>query len=296
MSTSQETRAARPPRRIRRPGHLALAVPDVGRAVDFYTRVVGLVEVERVGAIVYLRAQFEHHSLELHPLFDRTVGRAEPLHLGWETDSDDDTEALRMVLRRAGVPIREPDAEPGRLGTAFHFRDSLGMWNEVYRAMDRVAAFVARGPAPALRQAHFTRMSPDPDADLAFFQAIGFRISDWVPGVQSFLRCAPEHHNVGFLKFDRPLLHHHAYDVGSWDGIKAVLDRVIAQGWKVEVGPVRHAAGNNIAVYVRDPDAVRVEFFCEMEQIGGDEDHQTRRQPVVFDLWRQSPPPAGFRD
>jgi 2,3-dihydroxy-p-cumate/2,3-dihydroxybenzoate 3,4-dioxygenase len=296
MSDSPEPVAPRPPRRIRRPGHLALAVPDVGRAADFYTRVVGLAEGERAGAVVYLRAQFEHHCLELHPLADRGAGRAEPLHFGWETDSDEDTEALRIMLRRAGVPVRDPADEPGRLGIAFHFRDSLGMWNEVYRAMDRVAALVPRGPAPALRQAHFTRMSPDPDADLAFYRAIGFRVSDWVPGVQSFLRCAPEHHNVGFLKFDRPLLHHHAYDVGSWDGIKVVLDRATMQGWTVEAGPVRHAAGNNVAVYLRDPGAVRVEFFCEMEPIGDDEDHDTRRQPVVFDLWRHSPPPPGFRD
>ncbi len=286
----------RPPRRIRRPGHLAMAVSDVGRAADFYTRVIGLAEVERAGGIVYLRSQFEHHCLELHPLFDPAAPRAAPLHLGWETDSDEDTEALRTVLTRSGIPLRSAPAEPGRLGVAFQFQDVLGMWNEVYRTMQRLAVIVPGAAAPLLRQAHFTRMSPDPDADLAFFRAIGFRVSDWVPGVQSFLRCAGEHHNVGFLKFDQPVLHHHAYDVGSWDAIKTVLDRVALQGWKVEAGPVRHAAGNNIAVYVRDPDAVRVEFFCEMEAFEDDEDHDTRRQPVVFDLWHQSPPPQGFRD
>jgi len=288
--------SARPPRRIRRLGHLALAVPDVGRAVDFYTRVVGLAEVERTGGIAYLRSQFEHHCLELHALFDPAAGRAAPLHVGWETDSDDDTDALRATLTDVGVPHRPAPAEPGRLGVAFQFQDLLGMWNEVYRTMHRVAVTASGEGGPLLRQAHVTRMSPDPDADMAFYRAIGFRISDWVPGVQSFLRCAPEHHSVGFLRFDRPLLHHHAYDVGSWDAIKTVCDRVMRQGWKVETGPVRHAAGNNIAVYVRDPDAVRVEFFCDMEQIDDDEDHDTRRQPVVFDLWHHSPPPPGFRD
>jgi catechol 2,3-dioxygenase-like lactoylglutathione lyase family enzyme len=286
----------RPPRRIRRLGHLALAVPDVGRAVDFYTRVVGLAEVERAGGIAYLRAQFEHHCLELHPLFDPAAGRAEPLHIGWETDGDEDTEELRAVLTRAGVPLRPAPAEPGRLGIAFQFQDLLGMWNEVYRTTQRVAAALPAGGLPSLRLAHCTRMTPDPDADAAFYQAIGFRISDVVPGVQSFLRCGSEHHSAGFLKFDRPLLHHHAYEIGSWEAIKVVLDHVMREGWKVETGPVRHAAGNNIAVYVRDPDAVRVEFFCEMDQIGDDEDHDTRRQPVIFDLWHQSAPPPGFRD
>src|SRR3970282_1366543 len=117
----------RPPRRIRRPGHLAMAVPDVGRAADFYTRVVGLAEVQRAGGVAYLRAQFEHHCLELHDSNDAVARRAAPLHFGWETDSDEDTEALRAVLTRAGVPLRPAPAEPGRLGVAFQFQDVLGM-------------------------------------------------------------------------------------------------------------------------------------------------------------------------
>ncbi len=281
----------RPAARIHRPGHLALGVPDVGAAVDFYTRVVKLVATEETAGVAYLRSRFEHHCLELHP-----SDRAGVLHFGWETDSDDDTEALRGALVTQGVAVREARPEPGRRGAAFQFQDRLGMWNEVYRAMDRLALLIPDGPLPALRLGHFTRMSPDPDADLAFFRSIGFRVSDWVPGVQAFLRCRPEHHNLGFLKFDLPMLHHHAYDVGSWDGIKAVMDWAALQRVPVEVGPVRHASGNNIAVYLRDPNGVRVEFFCEMEIIDDDEDHDQRRQPVVFDLWHQSPPPPGFRD
>ncbi len=281
----------RPPRRIRRPGHLALRTPDVARAADFYTRVIRLAVTEEAGGVAYLRSRFEHHCLELHP-----GDRAGILHFGWETDGDEDTEALHAMLAHQGVVVRDAPPEPGRAGLAFQFQDSLGMWNEVYRAMDRLAVLVSDGPFPTLRQAHFTRMSPDPDADLAFFRSVGFRVSDWVPATQAFVRCRPEHHNLGFLKFERAMLHHHAYDVGTWDGIKTILDWVMAQGARVEVGPVRHAAGNNIAVYVRDPDAVRVELFCEMEAIDDDEDHDTRRQPVVFDLWHQSPPPPGFRD
>ncbi len=281
----------RPLIHIRRPGHLGLHVPDVRQTVDFYTRVVRLVVSEEADGVVYLRSQFEHHSLELHP-----SDRPGVTHFGWETDSDDEVEALRVMLAHRGVPVRDAPPEPGRAGLAFQFQDSLGMWNEVYRAMRRLPVLVPDGPLPVLRLSHFTRMSPDPDADLAFFRSIGFRVSDWVPGVQAFLRCRAEHHNLGFLKYERAMLHHHAYDVGSWDAIKAVLDWGAQQGVKVEVGPVRHATGNNIAVYLRDPNGVRVEFFCEMEVIEDDEDHEARRQPIIFDLWHQSPPPPGFRD
>ena len=57
----------RPPRRIRRPGHLALDAPDMSRTLDFYTRVINLTRVQEVGGVVYLRSQYEHHCLELHP-------------------------------------------------------------------------------------------------------------------------------------------------------------------------------------------------------------------------------------
>lgn len=217
-------------------------------------------------------------------------------HLAWETDSDAETEALQDALRRLGVPLREAPPEPGRAGAAFQFRDAGGMWNEVYRSMERQPVTVAPGPMPVMRLGHFTRMSADVDAEVAFFRAAGFRVSDWVPGVQGFLRCNQEHHNLGLLGFERAMLHHHAFDVGDWGGIKMVLDWLCRQGWPVEVGPVRHAAGNNVALYIRDPNAVRVEFFCELEQIPDDEDHVERRQPIVFDRWQQKPPPPGFRD
>lgn len=284
-------RPAKAPRRIRRPGHLALRVPDLGRALDFYTRVVRLAVSEEADGAVYLRAQWEHHCLELRSGAEPGVD-----HLAWETDSDEETAALWTALAERGVPVREAMPEPGRRGLAFQFQDPLGMWNEVYRAMDRLGVLVPAGPAPVLRLGHFTRMTPDPDGAMAFFRTAGFRVSDWVPDTQAFLRCRPEHHNLGFLKFDRVTLHHHAYDVGDWNAIKAVLDWCAAQTVRVEVGPVRHAAGNNIAVYIRDPFGVRVEFFCEMEAIDDDEDHDTRRQPVVFDLWHRTPPPPGYRD
>lgn len=281
----------RPPTRVRHPGHLALDVPDLPRTLDFYTRVIGLTVVEQVEDVAYLRTQFEHHCLVLHQASAPGVR-----HFGWETESDEETDAFRSFLKQRDVSIREAPPEPGRRGTAFQFQDPLGFWHEVYRAQDRLPVLVPQGPAPVLRLGHFTHATPDPDAALAFFRSVGFRVSDWVPGNQAFLRCSPDHHNLAYLKFERTLLHHHAYQVPDWGAIKGMLDRMALHRWPVEAGPVRHAAGNNIAVYVRDPNALRVEFYCEMERIEDDEDHDTRRQPVMFDLWHQKPPPPGFRD
>lgn len=281
--------STRPLKRIKRPGHVALNVPDLSHARDFYTRVINLRPVKETSQVVLLRGQFEHHCLELHK-----AEAAGVRHLGWETDSDEDTAALRSLVEGLGVPVREAPPSPGERGVRFQFQDPhLGLWHEVYRSMERLGVLVPQGPVPPLRLGHLTTSTPDPDGALAFFRSIGFRVSDWLPGFLAFVRCAPEHHDLGFLKFERPGLHHHAYDVGGWEGIKHVLDWMTLQGWPVEVGPVRHAGGNNISVYVRDPNAIRVEFYCEMELIADDEDHDTRRQPPHYDLWTQRLAPEG---
>jgi catechol 2,3-dioxygenase-like lactoylglutathione lyase family enzyme len=285
------TLTTRPPCRIRRTGHVALTVPDVPRSLDFYTRILRLTRVEESDGVTYLRSQYEHHCLELH------AGEvAGVLHTGWETDSDEETEALQAHMTRLGVPLREAPPEPGRRGEAFQFQDSNGLWHEVYRAMDRVAALVADGPFPVLRQAHFAFNTPDVDRELTFFKSVGFRVSDWLPGLQGSLRCNADHHGISLFKFERGRLHHHGYDIGTWEHLKIMLDWMASQGWPVEVGPVRHATGNNISIYFPDPDRIRVEIYCEMEQIWDDEDHEARRQPHVFDLWQQKPPPPGFRE
>ncbi len=285
------TDAVRPPCRIRRPGHVALNVPDVPRTVDFYTHVLTLARADEVDGVVYLRSQFEHHCMELHRA-DVTGVR----HTGWETDSDEETDALKTFVQQRGVPVREAPPEPGRRGLAFQFQDSMGLWHEVYRAMERLPVLVTNGPFPVLRQAHFAYNSPDVDRELAFFKSVGFRASDWVPGVQGSLRCRPEHHNISLFKYERAGLHHQGFDIGDWGGLKIILDWMASQGAPVEVGPVRHAVGNNISIYTRDPNRIRVEIFCEMEAIWDDEDHDTRRQPLIFDLWQHKPVPPGFRE
>lgn len=282
---------ARPPLRIRRPGHVALNVPDLGRSIDYYTRVLGLRVVDDMDGVAYLRSRFEHHCLELHRGEEAAVR-----HTGWETDSDEQTEALRGYLETLEVPIRDATDEPGRRGLVFQFQDTNGLWHEVYRSMDRLPVLVTNGPFPTLRQAHFAYNTPDVDRELAFFRRIGFRVSDWLPETQGSLRCTPDHHSISLFKFERGGLHHQGFDIGDWDSLKVLLDWMAAQDAPAEVGPVRHATGNNISIYIRDPDRFRVEIFCEMEQIEDDEDHDTRRQPHVFDLWQQKPPPPGFRE
>ena len=268
---------------------MALEVRELEPALDFYARACNLVPAARGPKHAMLRSRFEHHCLALEE-----TGRSALGHIGFETLDDDATDELRAVLAARGVPIREAPAEPGRTGLAFQFRDPEGNWIEVYRTMERLAGIVSGGPFQVEKLGHFTMLARNIEAQAAFYRGIGFRVSDrWPRGV--FLRCETDHHGLAFLPASRSSLHHHAYSVGDWQQIKLVLDWMFQCGVAPEAGPVRHGPGNNIAVYCRDPDGFRIEFYCEMEQIEDDEDHE-REYVRAFNLWLRAPSPEGFHD
>ena len=277
------------PRRIHRVGHVALEVQDLERALDFYVRACNLVPVGKQPGAAMLRSRFEHHCLVLEE-----TGRSALGHIGFETLDDARTAELRADLAARNVPIREAPGEPGRTGLAFQFQDPEGTWVEVYRAMERLPGIVSGGPFQLEKLGHLTMLARDLEAQASFYRSVGLRISDrWPRGV--FLRCGTDHHGLAFLPSPRSSLHHHAYGVGDWEQIKFVLDWMCRCGVAPEAGPVRHGPGNNIAVYCRDPDGFRVEFYCEMEQILDDEDH-AREYVRAFNLWLRASSPAGFHD
>ena len=280
---------SRPPRLIQRLGHLALGVADLARSVDFYTRACNLRLVDSREDVAYLRCRYEHHCLALHR--SETAGLD---HLGFETLDDDATDRLRSELKRRDVPIRESADEPGRHGLSFQFQDPEGTWVEVYRTMSRLAGIVSPGPFDLVKLGHFNLGTRRLEGQTEFYRGVGFRLSDrHERGV--FLRCNADHHGLAFIGGDRPGLRHHAYQLSDWDQVKLVLDWMFREGVTPTAGPHRHGPGNNIAVYVRDPDRFHIEFYCEMEQIDDDEDHE-REYLRFWNLWLRQGPPPGYRD
>jgi catechol 2,3-dioxygenase-like lactoylglutathione lyase family enzyme len=260
---------------LKRIGHVALGVPDVERALDFYVRGANLSLVERSGDGAYLRCQAEHHSLELHRSSEARLD-----HLAFETFCDEETEALRRRLERQGVPVAAAPLEPGRLGTAFRFQDPTGTWIEVHRGMARLPNLVSPGPFTVHRLGHVTMLTPDLNRSERFYrEVVGFRLSDRREGFGIWLRCNADHHVLAFLASDRAALDHHAYEIPDWNEIKRVCDWCFRQGFPLDAGPMRHGPGNNVNVYVKDTDGVKIEFYAEMEQIHDDEDH-VRTHPM----------------
>ena len=276
----------KPKKWIQRLGYLALNVQDLDRSVDFYERCINLTLTQREADRAFLRTQFEHHCLVLYQ--SDTSGLR---HTAYETLSDEATVGLKELLEQQGVPLREAPELPGRIGLAFQFQDPDGRWVEIYRTQERMPGRVSQGPFKMLKLGHFNMQSENPEPTIEFFRSIGMRLSDKI-AIGSWLRCNEDHHGLAILK-GKPIFHHHAYDVGDWEQIKLVLDWMYKQGVPVEAGPLRHGPGNNINLYVKDPDGVRIEFYCELEQIYDDEDH-VREFTSKFNIWLQQAAPEHF--
>jgi catechol 2,3-dioxygenase-like lactoylglutathione lyase family enzyme len=271
---------------IKRLGYLSMRVADLGRSVDFYTRGCNLRLVERLDGVAYLRCRYEHHCLVLHQSGAPGLER-----IAFETLDDSATDRLRHDLQQRGVPTRESADEPGRSGLSFQFQDPEGVWVEVYRTMSRLAGTVSPGPFNLVKLGHFNIATRQLEAQKEFYRGIGFRVSDYRRERGLFMRCNPDHHGLAFIAGNRAGLRHHAYELSGWDQMKLVLDWMFREGITPTAGPHRHGPGNNIALYVRDPDRFHIEFYCEMEQIEDDEDHEREYLPF-WNLWlRQGPPP-----
>src|SRR5262249_34176844 len=103
-----------------------------------------------------------------------------------------------------------------------------------------------------------------------YTDVLGFRISDWRDDTFAFLRCGPDHHTVNFVVDEVPQLHHIAFEVKDWAEIQRACEWLAKNNIHLVWGPGRHIIGHNIAIYHRNPDKVRVEFFCEMDLMKDD--------------------------
>lgn len=281
---------------IIRIGHVALDVSDVGRTSAFLVQALGLAETARVDGVAHLRHGREHHNISLHPVAAPGT-RCGLRHVGFELAAGSLDRAERF-LREQGVAVTEAPAQSGR-GRGLQLRDPAGLCLELYDVMEQVSRGVEPGPVGLRKLSHVTLKAPSPKAMADFYTAtLGFSMSDWLGTRFAWMRCNADHHAVAVTASDGPSgLHHFAFDLVDWSEIKRACDHLYGMGVRLEAGPVRHGPGHNIAIYFRDPDGLRIELTCEMEQILHRQ-HRSLEWPSAgtFDLWHGASAPSTWAD
>ena len=148
------------------------------------------------------------------------------------------------------------------------------------------AESVLNGP---LQHLTFSTLNVEKFVDF-YVGKLGFCISDRVLHSNGnlatcFVRSNHEHHTVACFKSDRVGVDHHSYEAGEWNAIRDWCDHFASMNIELMWGPGRHGPGNNLFVFVEDPDGNWIEISAELEVIHDRPSNDWPQEERTLNLW-----------
>jgi catechol 2,3-dioxygenase-like lactoylglutathione lyase family enzyme len=209
---------------------VAIEVPDLTIAEDFFTRLWRLSVAQRGRDAVYLRGTgAAHHVLSLHRA-EKTAIR----DVTFQAHSPDALRAIAEATPRAGgrvLAAAAAIAEPGG-GTGLVISDADGrVFRFVHGDVIHPAAQADRD-AP-VRLSHVVFNSRDiPKCQRFCEQVMGFRLSDRTR-IMAFMRCNSDHHCIAFADGDQDSLNHIAFEMDDLDAMMRGGGRLKDAGYPI---------------------------------------------------------------
>jgi catechol 2,3-dioxygenase-like lactoylglutathione lyase family enzyme len=269
---------------------VAMIVPDLPRAVAFYTNVWGLRQVAVQDGTVYLAASGrDSHVLEL------TEGVAVALaRVTFRCHSAQSLDSLAAGLAAGAVTELRP------VGPANH---PFGGRNAIFQHAQGLIFELVHGDATkapeirantAMRLAHVNLNTTDVTAFISFFeQDLGMRFTDQTR-FMSFLTTDQDHHCVVLAHSPINGLNHVAFMMPDLESVMRGSGQVVLAGTEIAWGVGRHGPGDNVFAYFIDPFGTVIEYTAEVLQI--DESYVIKRPedwdwpPGRIDHWGICPP------
>jgi len=248
---------------VRRLGHATLTTPDLDRAIAYYVEIIGLTLIARDKRRAILASRQGLEAIALEPGPPNALAR-----LSFQVAPGLELSAIARVLDQEGIKSERRSVISPGIADAIVFSDPKGTEIEIFSEY----AFAAEDRTPAaiapLKLGHVAYRVTDVQGIVKFYtEVLGFRVSDWRDDTFAFLRCGPDHHSVNFVVDDVPQLHHIAFEVKDWAEIQRACEWLAKNDIRLVWGPGRHIIGHNVAIYHRNSDKMRVEFFTEMDQM-----------------------------
>lgn len=254
-------------------GYVAMQTSDIESSLAHSRDILGLVETGRTGNATFLGSRARnHHELVYLDSPVNALG-----HIGLVAADAIALDTVRKRIIEEGFPIiSNVPLHPG-VSDGFAFVGPENFIFEIYLGMQPVTLTpISYGPD---RFGHVNLHPQNLQNMLDFFiRVLDFKISDVIgDDFAYFLRCNPEHHGVALIK-GRGWMHHHAWQMQSIAELGKAGDRLFEAGGELLMGPVRHGAGHNIAVYYVEPNGAVVELYTDMEFI-----YNENRPPIVWE-------------
>jgi catechol 2,3-dioxygenase len=271
---------------VLRLSHVEFKVKDLAASKKFYTDMIGLQVTDETDERIYLRAMEErgHHCIVLQKADEARAGA-----LGFKVFAEEELDKAEAWFAARGKPTSW--IERPYQGRTLLTEDCHGIPLEFYFKMDRLPHIhqqyaLYKGVKP-LRIDHFNCFSPNVDESVAFYNEMGFRVTEYTEDEDSKrLWAAWMHrkggvHDMAFTNGLGPRLHHTAFWVPTPLDIINLLDLMSTSGYiaNIERGPGRHGISNAFFLYILDPDGHRMEIYCS--------DYQTidpDLEPIKWDL------------
>jgi catechol 2,3-dioxygenase-like lactoylglutathione lyase family enzyme len=249
--------------KVKRIAHATFETPDLGKAIDYYTQVNGLILAEREQSRAFLTTRTGILSIQLERGSQSRCAR-----LAFELDNHVDLASVRKALAAKGIQCdKKQDPIPG-ISNMISLLDPNGTTIELFTDWKYISPWrdgVGIGP---LKLGHVAFFTPDPGSLAEFYQQVlGFRVSDWIEDFFVFMRCGPDHHSVNFLRGDRVRMHHVAFELKDIGHLGNSCDLLAKHKIPLVWGPLRFGPGHNLAAFHRDHDNNLVEFFAELDQM-----------------------------
>ena len=258
---------------------ITIGVPDVARTAAYYEEFGLTPTVEGRYATVDGGEQLQLVPSPRRRLFELGIGVDDPDDLGRVAGSlarlgvsvERAPAALTAVDPGTGVRVAVRVAERIRqASTPPLLANAPGRANRPTRRADAV---LRDGTVRPRKLGHVVLGSAELAASERFFiDGIGFKVSDTVAGLGSFLRCSTDHHNLLVQAAPVPFLHHTSWQVDDVDEIGRGAHALLARDPGRHVwGLGRHHIGSNFFWYLRDPAGNFTEYYADLDCIIDDQ-------------------------
>ena len=163
----------------------------------------------------------------------------------------------------------------------------------IERTGGRAPGVVRENPVKPRKLGHVVVGTTGLEATRRFFtDGLGFKTSDHIGDVGSFLRCSTDHHNLLVLAAPVNFLHHTSWQVDDIDEVGRGACAMLAGHPDRHVwGLGRHHAGSNFFWYLKDPAGNFSEYYSDMDCIIDDQLWTPEVMEGAKGLFNWGPPP-----
>lgn len=269
-----------------------IEVPDMQATIDFLQYHVGLQLEQHSDEFAYLRADIEHHSIELVHAPERTDGWTTAI--GYSVESEDVLEQLRKNVAEAGLEVLDlQERQQAFCDNGFAVHDPNGLIVELFTEFHEYAEPPHIEIRPVDLVHPFIATTKYQESLDFYAKILNFVPSDYVVGSTTFLRGEDRyHHSLAVQNNKEHFVAHLCFAMKSLDHVMRLRARALYKGAPIASDIVNHSASTSIAFYLHDTRFGPRFELCDRHRVFTPDEHETHRarrmpaDPRNIDVWR----------